>query len=856
MRAIRQSRPVVLLAALLLTGLLSVTCNDNENIPTGSLARPDKIRMISGNNQYGSPQTRLAQPFTVQVLDSDDNPVPSHKVTFEVTSPGGTISGVNERSIEVITGATGYTSAYLVLGNDSAYAVTATAAGATGSRLSGSPVMFTAFLVSGSDTSGAGAPPPSTGGYTLTGFSLGADTVGSVGRMFPIPFAVQILDSLGQGVSALDVFFSSPVGGGVFDIAEKPTNQFGVASNACRLGLDPGPVEVQATAILPNGKVGIAKWRLVSRRDPDVRQNAWDIRIVTSQDSLVGTAGELYPVPLVVAVTDTFGKGSPGQIVTFLVEENNGFMGSGLSSGTGTTNSEGLAMTNFTLGTRAGLNRLRATVIRMDGQPVSTFFDVWGAAPANPIMADTIEIVSGGSQIGEVNTLLPEPLVIRVLDTTGEAMAGVDVKFTVTGGSPFIGAQEERDPAVTNSIIITTDTRGQAGISMRMGPGPDLDMTVVAEVTREDGASVRTTLSARALPNPDTANRLVIMYGNNQGYDGEYAVGSQLPLPLVVRVLDSTRTGVDGDTLGAPISNFPVLFQSFSPSGDGQVSSQASPGPGGTGRLEALTDADGLAAIRLSLGSRTGGPDDLAVLRDNNTVIAVAVFADGSQDTVAFRATAVPSAPSTIAASGLTDRTATAGASLSALGVNVVDASGNQVAGAGVSFAISAIPPGGSATLAAPTAVVTSSYGNASVDVSQVSTKVGEMKVAASSGTLSGSPVTFTITVSAGPAAQMVRGGGNTQTSKAGTAYTLPLSVLVSDQYLNPVPGALVTFAVTGGDAALETESTFTDADGLASTNCTPNDETANGGVVTVTATTTIGGAAASVTFTLAVTAP
>ncbi len=853
MSAASQRRPAVVIAALLLTGLFSLTCNDNENIPTGSLARPDQIKMISGNNQFGNPQTRLSQPFTVQVLDSDNNPVPSHKVTFEVTSSGGSISGVNEKNIEVVTNANGYTSAYLVLGNDSSYAVTASSDGATGSKLSGSPLMFTAFLVSGADTSGGGGSPlPSTGGFSMSGFNLGADTLGAVGRVFPIPFAVQVLDSLGQGVSALDVFFSSPKGGGVFDITEKPTNQFGVASNACRLGNDPGPVEIQASVILPNGSVGIARWRVQALRDPDVRQNAWEIMVVTNTDSMVGTAGEIYPVPLVVAVTDTFAKRTSGQVVTFLIEENNGFMASGVTSGTASTDFEGLAALNFTLGTKAGLNRIRATVIRMDGLPVSTFFNIWGTAPVNPIMADSIEIVSGAGQTGEVNSLLPEPLVIRVLDEDGAPMSAVDVKFTITGGGPWIGQTTDLDPSANNSIIITTDTRGQAGISMRMGPGPDLDMVVVAEVTREDGSSVRATLSAQALPNPDTANRLVIMSGNNQGFGGEYAVGSQLPLPLVVRVLDSTRTGVDGNTLGAPISNFPVLMQPLSPSGDGSVSDPMNAEPAGTGRLEALTDEDGLASVRWVLGSLTGGPDDLNVLRGNNIVVAVAVFADGSQDSVVFSATAVAGAAATIDPSSATDLSAQAGEALSGLGVTVADGNGNLVAGRGVSFSISSLPAGGSATLAAPTTVITGSSGNASVDVSQASTRVGDMKVAASSGSLTGSPVTFTITVSAGDASQMLLGGGTGQSSKAGTAFTLPLNVVVYDQYLNPVEGTLVTFAVTGGDAALTVNSGLTDTDGIAGSDCTPNAQ----GAIVVTASVTIGGVATSVTFNLTATAP
>ena len=42
-------------------------------------------------------------------------------------------------------------------------------------------------------------------------------------------------------------------------------------------------------------------------------------------------------------------------------------------------------------------------------------------------------------------------------------------------------------------------------------------MLVVAEVRRPDGSVARTTITAQALPKPDTANRLVIMSGQQPG---------------------------------------------------------------------------------------------------------------------------------------------------------------------------------------------------------------------------------------------------------------------------------------------------------------------------------------------------
>ena len=288
--------------------------------------------------------------------------------------------------------------------------------GATGSQLAGSPLTFHAYASTGQDTvSGDGNNPlPSTGGYTMSGFSLGADTLGSVGRIFQLPFVVTVTDSLEVGVSGIQVYYSSPLGGGVFDIAEKSTNQDGVASNQARLGYTPGPVEIHASVVLPNGTVAVFKWHLRSVRDAECSPERLGDQLPWSPgDSLVGTVGELFPVPLVVSVLDTFGLGSPDQTVTFLVEENSGSLGSaGVTSASVQTSAEGFAAANFYLGASLGLNRVRATVIRMDGLPVSSTFEIWGAPAGAVAMADTIEIVSGGGQYGEVNTLLPQPVVV------------------------------------------------------------------------------------------------------------------------------------------------------------------------------------------------------------------------------------------------------------------------------------------------------------------------------------------------------------------------------------------------------------------------------------------------------------
>ena len=614
------AKKIIGVSTLCVLTIFAGTCDNDENIPTGSLARPDKIAYISGDSQSGTQNSQLAQPFTVQVLDSDNNPVPSHKVSFEVTSGGGTMAGTGEKTQEVVTNSNGMTSAYLVLGTDSVNTVSAASVGATGSALRGSPVTFSAYAVSSGQT-----PGPSDG------------------------------DGDGNG------------------------------------GTTP----------------------------PDTTEETPE--------------------------------------------------------------------------------------------------------------ADSIYIVSGNNQIGEVNSILPLPLVTAVLDKDGQRMADAEVTFTVSQGFGSIGA-EGSDPAADGTFTITTNEDGLAVITLQLGPGPDLKNTIVAEVRRPDGTVVSVSFSAEALPLPDTANRLVMMSGDNQGYDGEYVVSSELPLPLVVRVVDTTLTGVDEDPMGAPISNFPVLFTAYSPSGDGTVAANPDNEPGGTGRLEARTDEDGLAAVRWILGTETGGPDDLDFLRYNNYVVAVAVFADGTQDSVIFLATGVPQAAASISPVSTTQLSGIAGTSMTGLAVNVADQFGNAVNNVVVSYSIGDSPGGGFISQPGRT---TDTYGYTNVTIDQLATKVGDMIITASIPSSDAPAVSFTITIKADEPVEMMLADGDGQSSEVGTAFTAALKVLLFDQYGNLVPDILVTFTLTGGSASLSPIRVLSDSDGAAECTVTPLAD----GNISVTAT-------------------
>ena len=74
---------------------------------------PDAIKKISGDNQSGRPGARLANPFVVEVVDENDDPVSGATVAFSVTAGGGSVSPTS-----ATTNASGRAQTVLTLGDE------------------------------------------------------------------------------------------------------------------------------------------------------------------------------------------------------------------------------------------------------------------------------------------------------------------------------------------------------------------------------------------------------------------------------------------------------------------------------------------------------------------------------------------------------------------------------------------------------------------------------------------------------------------------------------------------------------------------------------------------------------------
>ena len=149
----------------------------------------------------------------------------------------------------------------------------------------------------------------------------------------------------------------------------------------------------------------------------------------------------------------------------------------------------------------------------------------------------------------------------------------------------------------------------------------------------------------------------------------------------------------------------------------------------------------------------------------------------------------------------------------------------------GVAVHFRALTGGGSVT---DSVVVTDSVGRARTTVTLGGLLGGQTFEATVPG-LSGSPVTFGVVALAGPAAQLLAIAGLGQLATVATALLTRPAVQLKDALGNPVAGASVTFAVSGGGGSLTGGSQLTNATGIATvgswtlgTIAGPNTLTAN----------------------------
>ncbi len=266
-----------------------------------------------------------------------------------------------------------------------------------------------------------------------------------------------------------------------------------------------------------------------------------------------------------------------------------------------------------------------------------------------------------------------------------------------------------------------------------------------------------------------TPRRIRIVSGNNQ----QGPPGAALAKPFAVEVHDQSDK---------PLSDIDVAFTVTS--GGGTLSATS-----------VTTDANGRAQSVLTLGPAPGA----------NTVT---MSVSGIQENQTFTAQGIR-IPETLAISSGGDQEGPPGSALAnPFEVEVRDQSDKPLAGVQVTFSVTA----GGGTLSA-TSVMTDSDGRAE-SILTLGPDPGTNSVDV---TVAGITRTETYTAQGirTPLAFWIISGFD-QKGFIGEALPRPIVVYVSDRSGEPLPGAEVTFTVTGGGGTLSVTSAMTDSDGRA----------------------------------------
>jgi Fe-S cluster assembly iron-binding protein IscA len=347
----------------------------------------------------------------------------------------------------------------------------------------------------------------------------------------------------------------------------------------------------------------------------------------------------------------------------------------------------------------------------------------------------SLAVTAGNNQSAPVGTTLPIPLTMQATDAYSQAgIPGVNVTCT----DPGAGGKFSTASGVT-------DNSGNFSTNFTLGVKA-LTATVTCAATGYTSA-VFTEVGVAGAPSV-----IKQFSGNAQSAP----VDTQLPAPLVALVQDAHAN---------PVSGVSVTFS------DG--------GKGGSFTSSTVnTDVYGHATTFYTNPSKSG---------------TVKVTASTPGVTAAASFTVTVTAPTSISITSGNNQSAAVGMQLSqALTVLVTDKNNNPIVNASVSFS----DGGAGGSFSNPNPVLTGSNGTATQSYT-LPLVAGTVSVTASATGLTQTAV-FTESAIPGAAANVAIVGGNNQSGAAGAQLAQALTVEVTDQYGNAVPGVSVLFSDGG----------------------------------------------------------
>ncbi len=785
---------------------------------------PDTMVVQGGDAQTAAAGTQVPAMVAVRVADAFGNPVEGVPVSFVVSAGGGSVAGVapvtdeagvatlaswtlgpsvGANTIDVTAGALSLTitatgipgapAIVLVASGDAQIATVGTPVAlppsvlvtdANNNPVPGASVTFTPGVNSGSvtpsnavTTDGAGVA--SLGSWILD-LTAGTNTLavsvpGASSAMFSATgtadVPASIAASAGDGQSA--------TAGATVSIAPEVlvVDQFGnpVAGVNVTYAIGVGAGTVDPSTSVVTGNNGVA------------RVNSWTLGVIAGANTLVATAAAPSITGNPVTFTATGQAGSAGQFSistqpptnaqnavvlvpapSVQLEDQNGNPtaqagipvtvaiasgAGGILSGTLTVNTDGIGLATFTDLVITGATGNYS--LGFTGPNIS-------GAVSNPIAlgpgaATTIALNDGNNQTATVAANVATAPSVLITDVSGNTILGVQVTFAVTqGGGALTGGN------------VATDGAGVARVGSWMLGTVAGTNAISATATGLAGSPVVITATGMA-DTPSASTSAVTTSAASISAGSETAT-------ITTTVLDQ---------FGNPVAGASVAIAS---TGSGNTITQPASTTDGNGQTSGTISSStvGNKVVTAIVNGATGVTDDASV----NVVLGTA---SNSQSTVVVSTSPI---------------TASNGSSQSTVTVTAIDAAGNRLAGLAV-----AISSDGSNNAFGAANGVTGATGAYSTGFSSTT---AESKTV--TGTAGGVAITddATVTVSAAAAASITAQPFAADSARVGTAIVSPPSVLVADQFGNPVSNEAVSFAVTNGGGVVSGTNQITSAAGIA----------------------------------------
>ena len=363
---------------------------------TATLPVPDRLELVSGDNQTGNIGTTLDEPFRVRVIDTKGGNVVDQPVTFVITEGGGSLSDANPE-----TDPEGIAETYLKLGNT---VETTTLEARLGDL---TPVTFTARVT---------VPD-------RLELVSGDNQTGEIGRTLDEPFRVKVIDTSGDTVANQTVRFVITEGDGRLSPTNSTTDADGIAETYLRLGntIETMTVEARLGDLTPviftaNSESSPSRLILVSGNNQTTDRN-------TRANN-----------PLRVRVTDANRNGIADVNVSFSITLGSGNFSDAIVS----TDSNGYAETYLTPTSTESV-QVEATATGVN--TTVRFTMKVRIAPTRLIS------ISGNNQTGTLNRRLEQPFVVEVRDDAGDPASNITVRFEIGAGGGRLSTVTARSNA-------------------------------------------------------------------------------------------------------------------------------------------------------------------------------------------------------------------------------------------------------------------------------------------------------------------------------------------------------------------------------------------------------------------------